>query len=102
MPYEEYQRSWKVIESNNAPECKPDDLVTFTVIVSCGGRPFAIGEYDPDTNKIVRAGEYEIYINEVGTKRQIKFCPKNSPIGPDGSIAGSWTAEDNGPWPGDG
>jgi hypothetical protein len=102
MAYEEYQLGkWTVTETQNA-ECARDALVTFTVIVSCGGRPFAIGEYDRETNKIVRAGEYEICINEVGPKRQIKFLPKNGSIGPDGSITGSWTAEDPGPWPGDG
>lgn len=95
MPYEDYQRKW-IVKDSNVPECTLDDLVTFTVIVSCGGRPFTIGEYVPNTNTIAKAGEYEIHLVE-GSPRTITFTQLQG-----GQIAGSWTAEDNGPWPGDG
>jgi hypothetical protein len=99
MPYEEYQRKWIVADSN-LPGCEPDDLVTFTVIVSCGGRPYVIGEYIPETNTIVGgAGEYEIRFEKgsPGSPSKIVFTQSGG-----GRIAGSWTANDTGPWPGDG
>jgi len=96
MPgYESYQRKW-IVDQSTLPGCEPKDLVTFTVIVSCGGRPYAIGEYVPGTNTIARPNEFEIHLDE-GPPRTITFTQLQG-----GQIAGSWTAEDQGPWPGDG
>lgn len=92
-------RRWKIIRVEGNPLCQDMDLVTFLpklvnpgeppkeVAISCGEHTFE-GTYDGDSNTI-RGESYVI-------KLQITF----EPIGP--SFTGSWTAEDNGPWPGDG
>lgn len=92
-------RSWKIISVEGDPLCKDMDLVTFLpklvnpgeppedVTISCSDHTFE-GTYDGDSNAI-RGEDYVI-------KMQITFEQTGPPF------AGSWTAEDNGPWPGDG
>ena len=93
MDYEDYyKRTWKVITQDPTAECPFGSEVTFAqdkVVVSCGGKPTYEGIYFSDSNTIKGDG-YEIRMVQC-----IKFMPT------EGLRAGSWTAEDQGPWPGD-
>src|ERR1700760_1441836 len=101
MSYEKCKkRRWKVQGGGDRAQCKPGDAVTFggppeNVIVSCQStQPYGEGMYRGDSHTIVRANDYTISMDE--PQRTITFTPAG------GSVAGSWTAEDNGPWQGDG
>ena len=103
MPYEDYLLEWKVLPPfNPLAKCQPGQIVTFTggpppkpVIVSCNGTsPYGEGIYMEPTDTIERKGEYVIRMNREDPKLlKIDFCPQ-------GSLTGSWTAEDNGGWDG--
>ncbi len=110
MGYERYtSRQWKVIASDDAAKCTPDDIVTFggesgEVNIRC--KRYVDGKYQDKPGEpqepgkiIVGDDEYEIEML-VGTEvPRIKLTPVPKHAG---SIAGSWTAEDHGPWQGDG
>jgi hypothetical protein len=108
-------RRWKVIQAEMG-SCEKGDDVAFLGKLSPPGTPDKVmtrctrnnenidsfdGQYDKDTdtiNGVTNGGAYEIRMVEVAPdqKRQVKFTQQG------GSRAGSWTAEDNGSWPGDG
>ena len=102
MSYEDYLRPWTVLAPvETFAKCQPGETVTFkgtqdSIVIFCGARqPYGEGEYDNDSRAIrsKKAGEYVISMAEAGTGRaRIAFTP-------DGSVAGSWTAEDQSPWP---
>jgi len=99
MPYEDYTKEWTVIMNGESSLCKEGQKVEILglpteVNISCGDENFyGIGRYDKDTNTIKgMKDEYEIHMVLC-----IKLIPKTESL-----IAGSWTAEDQGPWPGDG
>lgn len=101
MSYDKFRkRRWKVNRGGGLAQCKPGDAVNFdgppeSVIVSCQNtKPYGEGTYRGDSHTIVRANEYTISMDE--PQRTIAFTPAG------GSVAGSWTAEDNGPWQDDG
>ncbi len=102
MPLVDYAgRIWKVIHVEGDPPCQVGDDVTFPVklgesndvTVSCsreGATTTFNGRYDTGSDTIKVDG-YEI---------RMVLCIKLMTT--EGLIAGSWTAEDQGPWPGDG
>ena len=98
MDYEDYKREWTVI-TEGAAECPIGSTVTFEgpdnlVTVRCGeDTPYGEnnGMYKRESNTI-EVGDYVIRM-----VRCVQLMPKAK-----GPIAGSWTAEDQGPWPGDG
>ena len=105
MPFEDFRlpRRWKVSMSDSA-ECKDGDEVTISgtednVTITCmEGKiiknPYPPGKYNKDTNRIEMKREDGTVAYQIGL--QIMFTlPGQTPI------AGSWTAEDQGPWPGD-
>lgn len=102
MSYDDYLRPWKVLPPvDPSAKCQPEETVTFEgtadkVMITCGNRrPYGEGAYDEvsDTIKSKQAGGYVISMGEAGTGRA------RITLTPDGSVAGSWTAEDQSPWP---
>jgi hypothetical protein len=99
MPLHDFiSKKWKVIEADPTAMCQPNDTVTFSQLVGLGGEVktlcnenpvYGKAKYNKDTNRI-EVGDYEIRL-------QIECRLKNP-----NSLTGSWTAEDQGPWPGDG
>ena len=96
MPYEEFQRRWRVEETTD-PDCAVNDLVTIQVLITCEGKhPYGTGRYVQASNTIESvssANTYKIRIVD-GEPRKIIFETE-------GALAGSWTAVDTGSWPGD-
>ena len=104
MSYDDYRtRDWIVTQFGAEAKCQEKDIVTFEgesgmVTVVCMSedgtrkRPYAIGEYVSTSNTIKRTAEYEISMMKE-PPRTITFTPEG------GSFTGSWTAEENGPWP---
>jgi hypothetical protein len=99
MSFENFKKDWTVIMNDESSLCKEGQKVEILgllteVNISCENKTFYdLGVYDKDTNTIKSVnGEYEIRM-----VRCIKFIPTT-----EGRRAGSWTAEDQGPWPGDG
>ena len=99
MSYEDYTKEWTVIMNEDSSLCKEGQKVKILglptdVNIICENENFyGMGMYDKDTNTIKSVnGEYEIRMVLC-----IKFMPTTA-----GPRAGSWTAEDQGPWPGDG
>lgn len=89
-------KQWKVITADETALCQPPDTVVFLVgldgevkIICNGKAAYEGGAYNKATNRI-EVGDYEIRL-------LIECKPKSSSL-----IGGSWTAEDQGPWPGDG
>jgi hypothetical protein len=99
MPLPDFiSKKWKVIEADKSALCQQDQTVSFSQLVglegevkiSCNENPvYGEAKYNKATNRI-EVGGYEIRL-------LIECKLKDS-----SSIAGSWTAEDQGPWPGDG
>jgi hypothetical protein len=99
MSFENFKKDWTVIMNDESSLCKEGQKVEILglptgININCENKNFyGLGVYDKDTNTIKSVnGEYEIRMVLC-----IKFMPKT-----EGLIAGSWTAEDQGPWPGDG
>jgi hypothetical protein len=100
MPLEDYispGRRWLVKKAGDSSMCKEGQEVIISglpteVNIECGTKSvYGLGWYDENTNTVkVMNDEYEI-------KLQITLTPKAGD-----SSGGSWTAEDQGPWPGDG
>jgi len=105
MPFEDFtNKEWKVIQNEDDSLCKKDAKVTFLVKlrdkpddgepkqvkISCSNELAYEGTYDENSDTIKGNGY------EIRRVRCIKFMPTT-----EGSRAGSWTAEDQGPWPGD-
>jgi hypothetical protein len=105
MTYDDYLRTWTVLAPvGEASRCLPNEKVTFEggpekVMIFCDTRqPYGEGTYDKDSHAIrsKNAGEYVISMVEVGTGRaRIELTADGST----GSVAGSWTAEDQSSWP---
>ncbi len=103
MPFEDFKRPWKIVESTAS--CPTKETVRIegsedAVTVRCGDVPYDLGKYFPkDADKglgerIENDGEkgYKIFFIEKDPdtdKARIKASFKP------GQIGGSWTAEDN-------
>lgn len=101
MPYTNFRsRRWLVKTSGKDARCKPGDIVTFegpreTVTLCC--KPYGEGKFEAvtESGEIKGTGyKVEMGVGE-GNLGQITFTDS-------ASADGSWTAEDRGPWPGDG
>lgn len=103
MPFEDFKRPWKIVESTAS--CPTKEIVRIegsedAVMVRCGDVPYELGKYfpgDADKGLVER-------IESFGDKAyKIFFIEKNPDTGKDrikaffkpGQIGGSWTAEDN-------
>ena len=96
MPLEDFtHKRWKVSRAEEGSPCELEEKVIIIeqpekVVIQCGDKTFD-GWYDRETNTI--QGEDDRYVIQL----QITFTPKGGH-----SSGGSWTAEDHGPWHGDG
>lgn len=99
MPIKDYFKDWKIIHFDKGPFCQDGDVITIgkpdsdnKVTIKCNKEDPAgfDGWYDEETNTIKVDG-YVIRLVQC-----IKLIPA------EGLREGSWTAEDQGPWPGDG
>ena len=104
MSFEDFQKNWKVTtkESTECPEGSSviisgtGDLVEITCKVGeTSKNTYPPGRYNKDTNRIEEIREDGTDGYQIGF-RMITFTPGKTPR------TGSWTAEDQGPWPGDG
>ncbi|HEX3554900.1 MAG TPA: hypothetical protein VIA62_16880 [Thermoanaerobaculia bacterium] len=105
MPFEDFKRDWTVITEDDA-ECPINSTVTISgkadsVEITCKlgeatQKPYPPGKYNKDTNRIEVKREDDTVAYQIGL--QIMFAPPDPGQTP---ITGSWTAEDQGPWPGD-
>ena len=102
MPLKNYtSRRWKVTKAEESALCQVTDDVIFPQLVGLGGEVKVLciknfyeeGIYKQDINTIEGDG-YKIFMSEDG--KQIHFHSEGLPLS-----GGSWTAEDQGPWPGD-
>ena len=106
MPLKDYiNRRWKVIEAEKTSFCQVKDDVVFPPLVGLKGEVKVLcvkdfyeeGRYTGDTTDTIKGDSYEITMGVgVSGKPQIHFHSQGLP-----SSGGSWTAEDQGPWPGD-
>jgi hypothetical protein len=107
MDYEDYAgRRWKVV-TDTSTECPQGARVIFQgsasqVFVICEGTPrYGAGTYNASSHQIERADAYKISMTKGsnGNPTTITFAPESGRLSR--RTTGSWTAEDNGAWPGE-
>ena len=109
MGYLAYKgRKWR-ISASDVEDCKVGDTVTFDglrgeVVVCCtdadgkSRQPYNPGQYIRSSNTIVKTNEYEISMT-ADDPPKITFTRGSGRLRR--RDTGSWTADDNGPWPGE-
>lgn len=107
MGYMAYKGQKWIVRTTDFPnECPVGTNVTFSggrtaVTVNCGSnQPYGQGRYMRSSNTIKMPNEYEISMTE-GDPPTITFTLTRQ-SGLSTQDTGSWTAEDGGPWPGEG
>jgi len=95
---------WQVKAPSSDPSCPPGTYVTFegrqgNVTVCCGNAtPYALGVYNPTSHTISGTeSDGSTYTISMAADRSSITLNKLNTLG---SSTGTWTADDNGPWPG--